>query len=62
MARVKDWLIDMEQAVGEALDRGLRDPKDILQYSKRVLGRVDENYIRECINQYEGPDYQYEYC
>lgn len=54
MARVKDWLIDMESAVGEALDKGFRDPKEIIQYCKKVLGKVDEDYIRECIHQYEG--------
>ena len=62
MARVKDWLIDMECAVGEAIEEGLRDPKEVIQYCKKAIGRVDENYIRECMNQYDDKYYPYEYC
>lgn len=53
MARVKDWLIDMESCVGEALEKGLVDPKDIIQYCKKAIGKVDENYVRECVRQWE---------
>ena len=53
MARVKDWLIEMESTVGEALDRGLRDHMEIIKFCKKCIGNIDEQYIRECIRQYE---------
>ena len=31
MARVKDWLIDMESAVGEALEKGHQGHPAVLQ-------------------------------
>jgi hypothetical protein len=54
MARVKDWLIDMECAVHEALEQGHVDIKEIIMYCKKAIGHVDENYIRECVRYYDG--------
>lgn len=59
MARVKDWLIDMESCVWEAQEKGLTDVNAIVKYCKKQMKNVDEGYVREMV---EGrshlPDYE----
>lgn len=59
MARVKDWLIDMECVCWEAQEKGLTDVNDIIKYCKKNMKNCDESYIRELV---EGrshlPDYE----
>lgn len=46
MAKVKDWLIDMESYTWEAIQKGL-DVKSTIAYVKRNMKNVDESYIRK---------------
>lgn len=45
MARVKDWMIDMEELTGQALSKGLTLEEAIV-YVRANIRYVDENYIR----------------
>ena len=62
MARVKDWLIDMECAVGDAIDKGLTDPKEILMFVRKQIGNADETYVRNLILQHGDFDQYYFQC
>lgn len=59
MARVKDWLIDMESCVWEAQEQGITDVNAIVKYCKKQMKNVDEGYVRDMV---EGrshlPDYE----
>ena len=52
MARVKDWLIDMEDAVYYALSKGLTSYEDIVSFVKKSIGVCDEDYICEYLLSY----------
>lgn len=45
MAKVKDWLIDIENYTWEAINEGL-SLKDTIAYVKRNMKNVDESYVR----------------
>lgn len=62
MARVKDWLIDMENYCFEAQEKGIENINEIVKYCRVKMGcPVDERYIREfCENRSFIDDY-YEY-
>ena len=49
MARVKDWLIDMESYAWEAQQKGITDVNGIVKYCKKHMGSCDEGYIRELV-------------
>lgn len=55
MARVKDWLIDIESYTWEAIQKGM-SLNETIAYVKRNMKNVDESYIRqiyeECKNEY----------
>jgi hypothetical protein len=52
MARVKDWLIDMEGYAWEAIQKGL-SLNETIAYVKRNMKNVDESYIRQLYEDYE---------
>jgi len=45
MARVKEWLIVMEDAVYYAHSKGLSSHEDIVSFVKKSIGVCDEDYI-----------------
>jgi hypothetical protein len=63
MAKIKDWLIDMEEATSRAYEEGL-SLEDALLKVKKELVHIDEEYIKnvylhlqfgeEWINEHEG--------
>jgi hypothetical protein len=50
MARVKDWLIDIESYTWEAIEKGL-SLKDTIAYVKRNMKNVDTSYVEEVYRQ-----------
>lgn len=46
MARVKDWLIDMEELTWSAMQKGY-SISETIAYVRRHLKTIDENYIRQ---------------
>lgn len=62
MARVKDWLIDMESTAWEAQEGGLTDVNEIVKYCRARMGVIDERYIREMVEGRTIYDGQYEPC
>lgn len=51
MARVKDWLIDIESYTWEAIDKGL-SLKETIAYVKRNMKYIDESYIHQIYEEY----------
>jgi hypothetical protein len=62
MARVKDWLIEMESFVWEAQEKGITDANAVVKYCKKYMGNVDERYIRELIEGRTYSEVQYKPC
>jgi hypothetical protein len=62
MARVKDWLIDMESYAWEAQEKGITDVNGIVKYCKKHMGNVDERYIRELFEGRTRSEVQYKPC
>ena len=62
MARVKDWLIDMECVCWEAQEKGLTDVNEIVKYCKKNMKNCDEGYIRELLEGRSRSDVQYQPC
>ena len=48
MAKIKDWLIDMENMVYEALERGFTSYEDVLAYVNTYMV-ADSDYVREVL-------------
>lgn len=54
MAKVKDWLIDMEYHVFNAYENGINDINEIVRYCRKQMSSpVDESYIREVYDNLE---------
>ena len=51
MARVKDWLIDMEGYTWEAIHKGLT-LKQTIEYVKKNMKNIDESYIRHIYEEF----------
>lgn len=51
MARVKDWIIDMESYTWAAIEANL-SLKETIAYVKRHMKNVDESYIRRIYEDY----------
>lgn len=49
MARVKDWMIDMEDYTWQAIQRGMSLSETIV-FVKKNLKSADESYIRRIYN------------
>jgi hypothetical protein len=52
MARVKDWLIDMESYTWEAIEKGL-SLNETIAYVRRNMKDIDSSYVEEIYKQYE---------
>lgn len=52
MARVKDWLIDMESYTWEAIEKGL-SLSETIAYVKRNMKHFDSSYVEEIYKQHE---------
>ena len=52
MARIKDWLIDMEESVYYALSKGITSHEEIVSFVKKSMDVCDEDYIRDVIDEY----------
>lgn len=55
MARVKDWLIDMECYTFEAMDRGITNLDEIYAYVNRYV-MADRQYIKTLVESYMGEE------
>ena len=59
MARVKDWMIDMESAVYDAIEKGFSTYDDVIAYVNTVMRNVDRGYVREVLENFNNPDWDY---
>lgn len=51
MARVKDWLIDIENYTWEAIQKDM-SLNETIAYVKRNMKNVDESYVRQIYEEY----------
>ena len=54
MGRMKDWMIDMEEHIGEAVQSGAQDEQEVLEYVQKTMQIVDRNFIKEKYREIEG--------
>ena len=47
MAKVKNWMMDMEETVNDAVDSGCTNIEDVITHCNENLTYVDEDYVRE---------------
>ena len=55
MGKVKDWMIDMEDAVIDALENGAKTEEAVLAGVKTAIPVVDEKFVRETYREFSGP-------
>lgn len=52
MAKMKDWMMDMESHIGDAyFDQGITDPDDVVEYVREKMNIIDERYIRQYLKE-----------
>ena len=56
MARIKDWMMDMEQLVGNAVECGFSTEQDILAYvnTHTTYGVIDTDFVRKAAEELLG--------
>lgn len=54
MARIKDWLIDMEMLTVEALENGARTEEEVIAHVGAYT-LADRDYVRGLIEEFYGP-------
>ncbi|SVA68798.1 uncharacterized protein METZ01_LOCUS121652 [marine metagenome] len=47
MARVKNWMMEMEETVNDAVASDCFNIEDVIQYCNENLTYVEEDYVRE---------------
>lgn len=56
MSRMKDWLMDMEEAFGEALQTKPKSLGEVLNYVYDKMQVVDDDFIRQLWEQHREGD------
>ena len=55
MGRVKDWLIDMNEHIVDAIESCATTDEDVISYCKTHMELpVDNNYVKQTIKKYKG--------
>ena len=54
MSRMGDWMIDMEEHIGAAVQSGAQDEQEVLEYVQKNMQIVDRNFIKEKYREIEG--------
>ena len=47
MSKVKNWMMDMEETVDDAVAFGCYNIEDVITYCNENLTYVDEDYVKE---------------
>ena len=55
MGRMKDWMMDMEEHVDDAVMSGAKSTDDVVAYVQTQMGICDESYIRSYTEEIMGP-------
>ena len=54
MSKVNNWMMDMEEYVVSAIERGAENESDVLAYVKTNMSSVDETYVAKITNEFMG--------
>jgi|TARA_B100001964_G_C13713169_1_gene371188 hypothetical protein len=46
MGKVKNWMMDMEDHIGAAVEAGATNENDVVAFVKANMKVVDENYVK----------------
>ena len=53
MSKTKAWLMDMDEHIYDAFDKGAKTEKEVIQYCKTHMELpIDEKYITDTFNKY----------
>jgi len=55
MGRMSDWMIDMEEQMGIAIDMGASSSSEVITSCREGLGLVDEKFIKSRLQELFGP-------
>ena len=47
MSRIKNWMMEMEETVNDAVASDCYNIEDVIQYCNENLTYVDEDYVKE---------------
>jgi hypothetical protein len=50
MSKMKNWMMDMEEAVNDAIASDCYNIEDVITYCKENLTHVDEDYVKKYFN------------
>ena len=56
MGKMKDWMMDHDDLINEAIANGLTFKTDIIEYVRWHLGAIDERYIVNYLGEMIGYD------
>ena len=57
MARMKNWMLEMEENTVSAIQNGAKNENDVLAYVKTNMNVVDKNYVRTLYKEFSDPYY-----
>ena len=57
MGRMKNWMMEMEDAVVDGLHAGAKTENDVVTYCKTNMSYVDENFVRKFYTEINGEPY-----
>ena len=55
MSKMTNWMIDMEDAVIDAIENGAKTEEAVLAGVKTAIPVVDENFVRETYREFSEP-------
>jgi hypothetical protein len=52
MGHMKSWLMEHDEAIGDAIERGATSLQDVVTYCKTNMQMINKNYITEQWNEF----------
>jgi hypothetical protein len=52
MGHMKSWLLEHDEAIGDAIERGATSLQDVVTYCKTNMQMINKNYITEQWNEF----------
>ena len=54
MSKIKNWMMDMEEYVVSAIEKGAENESDVLAYVKTNMFSVDDSYVSKLTTEIMG--------
>ena len=56
MSKMKNWMMDQDEMIWEAVERGANTQKAVLAYGHTNMSPVDDNYVIRTLLELNGPE------